>query len=293
MPTKHYEFAVLKLKPDESRGEVVNVGLVLFKPSGVDIRMSPSLAKARALSAYVCVEHLRTLPQSAAPVLDKIARRDLQLMALESLFRPVTIEGDLGVLSADNEDDYEARVQQIMDGYVMPEARVRKRQASYSSRLHTDLRDWFRRAGLLSSGPDSIRENKVVTNYPITPAAGVYAEFAIKNGDYRITETVDFRVKDIDSRKANESAAKAIALIEAKASLGSGTKRYAIVAAQDYLRVQSHINLLARHAEHVLVRDSHEDMAFYANMVAKATHIPHLELLDAELSPRKTRGAKL
>src|SRR4051812_14968112 len=44
-----YDFAVLRLEPDAARGEVVNVGLVIFNEAGVDVRIGEVLTRARAL----------------------------------------------------------------------------------------------------------------------------------------------------------------------------------------------------------------------------------------------------
>lgn len=52
--------------------------------------------------------------------------------------------------------------------------------------------------------------------------------------------------------------------------------RYALVSDRDYQAVQAQINLLSRHADHVLIRDSESDMRFYANMVSQATNVPDL-----------------
>ena len=43
-----FSFAILKAIPDPKRGERVNVGIVVFKPDGSDIRI-PEVGKLRAL----------------------------------------------------------------------------------------------------------------------------------------------------------------------------------------------------------------------------------------------------
>ena len=69
-------------------------------------------------------------------------------------------------------------------------------------------------------------------------------------------------------------------LIEAKAALGTDTERYAIVAAHDYARVQAQINLLGRHANHVLMRDSCDDMNFYVSTIARAANLSQQPLTE-------------
>ncbi|MBS1188930.1 MAG: hypothetical protein H6R10_722 [Rhodocyclaceae bacterium] len=273
-----YDYSLLRLIPDASRGEVVNIGLVVFGEAGVDVRITPNLAKARALSAWVNPEHLRTLPQAIPAALNKLNSQEMQLFALQGLFSPVTADGMDGSFFAGHPEEYEAQVEATLSAYVTPEPKTRRASRAGAGRLYFDLRTWFARNQLLGRNTEEIRQHKVVTHYPVNTSAGIYAEFALKNGVYRITETIDFRVKDVGAHKSNEAAAKAMTLIEARAALGSDTERYAIVAANDYSKVQAQINLLGRHANHVLMRDSAEDMAFYAQSIAKAAKIPQLDL---------------
>lgn len=275
---RRYDYSLLRLIPDASRGEVVNIGVVVFGEAGVDVRITPNLNKARALSAWVNPEHLRSLPRAIPTALDKLNSLAMQLFALQGLFSPVTVDGLDGSFFADHTDEYEAQVETTLAAYVTPEPKTRRVGRTGTGRLYFDLRTWFARNQLLGRNTEEIREHKIVTHYPVNASAGIYAEFALKNGVYRITETIDFRVKDVGSHKANEAAAKAMTLIEARSALGNDTERYAIVAANEYSKVQAQINLLGRHANHVLMRDSAEDMAFYAHAIAKAAEIPQLDL---------------
>ena len=274
---RSHDYAILRLIPDAARGEVVNIGVAVFTDHGIDVRLTPNLNKARALSAWVDVDSLRQLPQAIAASCGNLQSRDMQIFTLRGLFSPVTIDEALGRFVSRSADEYEARIAETLAAYVLPEAKITRRVSVSTSRLHHDLREWFRRHQLLAKDAEAIAKNKVVQRYPIAPNAGVYAEFALKNGVYRITETVDFRVKDVGSHKSNEAAAKAITLFEAKAALGHDTQRFAVVAARDYAAIQAQIDLLGRHADHVLIRDSAEDMNFYASTIARAAKVPELD----------------
>ncbi len=63
-----YDFAVLRLEPDAVRGEVVNVGLVIFNETGVDVRVGEVLTRARALHRDFGPEAIK----SAVPFLEKV-----------------------------------------------------------------------------------------------------------------------------------------------------------------------------------------------------------------------------
>lgn len=279
---QRYDYTLLRLIPDASRGEVVNIGLAVFRPDGVDVRITPNLNKARALSAWVNPEHLRSLPEAIPTAINKLPSLEMKLFALQGLFAPVTIDGINGAFFASHVDDYEHQVDSTMSAYITPEPRHQRIHRIGASRLHTDLRTWFLRNQLLGKASEEIARHKIIQNYPVNSSAGIFAEFALKNGVYRITETVDFRVKDVGSHKSNEAAAKAMTLIEAKAALGNDTERYAIIAAHDYAHVQAQINLLGRHASHVLMRDSADDMAFYTRTIAKAANLPQQQLSEME-----------
>lgn len=273
-----YEYTILRLIPDASRGEVVNIGVVIFGENGADVRLLNNLYKARALSSWVSQDHLRQLQTAIPNALSSVSGRDMQLFTLQGLFSPVTVDGMSGSFFASNLDEYESQVEATMSAYVASEPKARRTARIGASRLHSDLRQWFMLNQLLGKSPDAIGQHKIIANYPINTGSGIYAEFALKNGVYRITETIDFRVKDINSHKTNEAAAKAMTLIESRAALGSDTARYVIAAANDYARIQAQINLLGRHSDHVLMRDSAEDMAFYANEIAKAANLSQLDL---------------
>jgi hypothetical protein len=46
---RSYEFAVLRLMPDPARGEMINLGIVVFRERDIDIRIGEVISRARLL----------------------------------------------------------------------------------------------------------------------------------------------------------------------------------------------------------------------------------------------------
>ena len=61
-----YKFAVLRATPDPRKGEVINVGIVVFHPETTDIRIAPSLKPADKV-ANVTNCWTRSLPGALPP----------------------------------------------------------------------------------------------------------------------------------------------------------------------------------------------------------------------------------
>jgi Protein of unknown function (DUF3037) len=61
-----YSFAIVRVSPDPRRGELVNIGIAVFLPSGLDVRILPSLAKVHALHGELDLSELYGLPDRLA-----------------------------------------------------------------------------------------------------------------------------------------------------------------------------------------------------------------------------------
>ena len=61
---QYYKFAIIRFAPDDTRDERLNIGIVIFTDTGVDIRMPLSLKKIRALSPAIDTVILRELMEN-------------------------------------------------------------------------------------------------------------------------------------------------------------------------------------------------------------------------------------
>ena len=99
---RSYSFAVLRLAPDPARGEAVNLGIVVFRESEVDVRIGEVITRARLLYPEATAERLhegvelfRRLGSVPLPIRDR--HRSLSQLGLFAL-------GELGHFTVDSDE---------------------------------------------------------------------------------------------------------------------------------------------------------------------------------------------
>ena len=60
----YFDYALIKYMPNPKRGEIINIGLIVFKPSGVDVRMLSAANKAALLDGTSTEHNLDLVKQS-------------------------------------------------------------------------------------------------------------------------------------------------------------------------------------------------------------------------------------
>lgn len=265
------QYSLLRFQPDASRQEVVNIGAVLFTPDGAKTLVARNLAKVLALDPNTSLMRVQAMASNLAMAIDAFGRSGLSPAQIcEQLGHArsgITLmpPGDLLVQGRSAED----LLAEIERDLVNTPAR-RKVVAPRVSRLHTELRASFRSARILGSEPGDISRHLVVPNFPIDPDVGLFAEFALRNGRLHVMETVDFRVKDHAGKK-REAEAKTLVLLQALESVGAADlRRYVVVSGADAASANPSMTLLSRHADDVIVRESHEDWTRFVNLMAEA-----------------------
>lgn len=153
-----YEYAVLTAMPNPRRGERVNVGIVVFRPDRIDVRFRQAVYKLRALTG----ENWDFRLESASACLIELFDRDVEpreVLTQFAMVEPLLKPSNLGWLSADTDDDYEIKVDQILDSLVgLPH---RKRSKS-RSRINTEITNEFKRHNVLAGKGESIESGKIV-----------------------------------------------------------------------------------------------------------------------------------
>ena len=156
-----------------------------------------------------------------------------------------------GGFSYNSEDDFQIQVREIMMESVLPVSTntqslvITNTKARQTPRAK--LRKQFVNMGIMGKTQDDINDHKVVYNYPISREHGIKAEYAIKNGQWRFTETIDFGgMGDLHTAKIYEAQAKCLALKTAKELYGSSVINSIVIsgANQDHRTDQS-ISLLS------------------------------------------------
>jgi len=265
-----YSFAIIRICPDPRRGEILNIGVIIFLRSGVDVRLLPSLAKVQALYGDLDLSLIFSLPERIAELLPKrgsIARR-------HELVRRVGIVelSDLGQFSAIGNDEYEGILQELLAKLVRPTPVPRAIETAPSLRLQRQVRKIIKEANLLGRKLEDIEHHKVVTRYPLAPDKGLFADFVARNSQYYFTETLDYRVdRGIQGTKFNETAKAAFVLREAHRQFESSSRivLYAATAKVE-IEVTPHLNLLSEFADTFINFESAQDRARYVEALVSA-----------------------
>jgi hypothetical protein len=240
-----YEYAVLTAVPNPRRGERVNVGIIVFRPDGFDVRFKQAEYKLRALtgdswkarieSAEMSLKSLFDPNQSASDALEKIK-------IVDPLFQP----SGLGFLKPASEDEYNILVEQILASLVaLP---PKREKAETKTRINTEIASAFRKVNILAKKDETIEDNKVVPNFVIDSDEGLIAPFALKNGKLIVTSTLDLRKS---STGLAESALSSIILDKAKRRYNDDVKTLGVYAVDRGMKENfgSLLNLLNDYAD--------------------------------------------
>jgi hypothetical protein len=265
-----YPFALIRAVPDLRRGETVNIGLVVFLPDRVDVRLLASLHKLRAIDPRVDIRALESLPDDMRAACQHAADVETR-HALLSGMATVTMS-DLGYFRC-LAQDYEEEVSAIERDLVSPP--VKPRQQSPGSRLVQTMKTQFTQMRLLASQVGEVDQHKVVAHFPVSAEQNLYADFVIRNSVWHVTETLDLRVRpeSVRSTKFKQACEKAITLDQADKHLKGGLSPLVVIAADDATLelAQPHINMLSGYTDHIYnYMDRDERAAYFERIEAAA-----------------------
>jgi hypothetical protein len=243
MMAQSFEFAILQASPDNRRGEQVNVGLVVFLASKLDVRI-PESRKLRALTGFAWDDVSRTYAQHIAKAFNpKVAAAEM-IGSMDFTSSVFALSG-LGTIRIDRPDEYEGRVESILDNLVL---RPKLTPAQRQQRINTEIARVLRTAKVLAKQGQTIDDHKVVTKFVVSPSKKAVADFAYKNGTLRVVSTLDLRGdKDLHV----QACVKGATLHFARETYGNDTRRIGVVAVEmaDIKRRRSEIEILKDFAD--------------------------------------------
>jgi len=215
------KFAIVQLVARPPRDERLNVAVIVFHETSLDVCLPRRLDKVRAMSYGLDAEHIRESLLGLQEI-------DCYLRS-QSIVDPEESAKQLGDLSPfgfsrtgslqwESSTAYESEIHRILATLVDPEPGTAKIQPK-RTKLLSLVKSLLRAEGVLASKGEDITAHRVVSNYTI--AEGLAADLALKNSKMHIIETVDALSSDTSQRKVvADIAISALVLEQARMTFG-------------------------------------------------------------------------
>ena len=253
--------------PDPRRGERVNVGIIVFLNDKIDVRFA-ELSKVHALAggdwnAYAADVRRRLIDQY------NVSKQAEELIRATPRFDPIFQASDLGWLSINSEKEYDAQIKEILTNLVMrPKTETRQK----STRINTEISLQLRSFKVLAKRDETIKTHRVVRNFYISKKEELIADFALKNGAWHITATLDLRKSHV---LINEAALKAITLDKARQIYKSNVKLIGVYAApKGAQQFKAHIELLRDYSDKAYNWEDESERKAFTGVLRRAASQP-------------------
>lgn len=138
-----YKYSIIRITPNPVRAETINVGLVVMKPSGPDVRVIENPAKLKAITNNFGLEAL----ENSQKQLESILTSGLSIEQASIFFQGSFALSSVGTFHAANEREYELKINDLNKLFITPE-RSRKRTEVSQKELLPSLRIGLRKKGL-------------------------------------------------------------------------------------------------------------------------------------------------
>lgn len=243
---QRYHYVVLRLKTNDLRNEIINVGIVLFDESlkPTVITMAP-LNKLRAIDTSWDAARLTQWTKRVHDLVE-MERDAKTLLATLDRFGYCDQKA-IGMFMASSKREVDENIAEIKRVYVSNKSGVERQQKEKKSKLQILLKEQFERMQVLGSTMEDLANHMVVPNVPVPEHPGLKSDFLFKNGVYRITQTFDYNVS-VDSlhHKLSEACVKSTAADLAVGKYGFDTKKFAVLDVPKEFEgyVDAHIDLL-------------------------------------------------
>ncbi len=271
---QYFKYAIVRAIPDPRKGEVVNIGIVVFHDQNIDVRLLPSFGKLLALDANADIAEIQNLPESLPQWTARFDTVEEKHAAIHR-FGMITLS-DLGTFRTTEAVPYAEHVSMLMKNLVTPRARE-SAPANTANRITTSLREIFRQRDILGKNNSDIRRHLVVPNFPIDPEENLFVDFALKNGSYLFTETADFRSRSKGSLDNSRIASfAAIKLLKAKRRFRIPIKAYVVYAGSG-AEISPQLKLLEDYADQLIDLENRRALAKYTQTIMEAAG-PNLQL---------------
>ena len=239
-----YDYSLIVVEPDARRGERVNVGILVFRPDGLDVRILET-RKAAFIASSNWDAYLRSFQANLSETFHE-TRSVERVREAASILSPQARLSEPGWFQARDADEYEANIKRIVTTLV---ARPKRSRKVHESTVASEIAASFKKADILGSPGEDLKSGRVIRNVDVDEGTGLYADFALQNGSLHIATTISFTTTN---PHLGTSASKAVTMDRAKKTLGN-TKAYCVyaVAPSRATEVREHVSLLKDYADGV------------------------------------------
>jgi hypothetical protein len=205
-----YNYAVLQAVPDPRRGERVNIGIVVFGPEGLDVRVCES-RKLSALTGRSWDGDIKAFGEIIGKLDDPNLESEQRRESLLSVQDQLTVSAS-GWFEARNIKQYDKAVRDLLNTLVK---RPKRQKHIDGPSVVSEISSVLRTAKLLATPKDRLDSGLVFRNFRVDD--GLEADFAQKNGRYHVATVLDLRA---NNPQIAQAALKAIVLDRAEKKFG-------------------------------------------------------------------------
>lgn len=261
---RSFNYAILQAIPDVRRGERANIGIVAFKPDGLDVRIFET-RKLSALTARSWDADIKAFSEVIGKLDDSTLdppQRISQLKSVEGMF----VLSEPGWFKAATAGEYERTLKELVRTLV---ARPKRARHSEGSSVVSEISATLRRADVLASKDDELNSGRVFRSYEI--AEGLEADFAQQNSMFHVAAVLDLRA---NNPQLAQAALKSVVLDQADARFANVHKVGVYSAAKERLpELRANLAILKPYADDIYNwEDEHDRVAltrlFYNAYVA-------------------------
>lgn len=262
---QRYHYVVLRLKTNDLRNEIINVGIVLFDESlkPTVITMAP-LNKLRAIDTSWDAARLSQWTKRVHDVVEMESDAKALLATLDRF--GYCDQKAIGMFMASSQREVAENIAEIKRLYVANKSGAERQQKEKKSKLQILLKEQFELRDVLGKTVDDLEKHLVVPNVQVPEHPSLKSDFVFKNGVYRITQTIDYNVEpDSLHNKLTEACVKITSADFAVNKYGENTKKLAVIdVPQVYLgTVDAHIDLLIKKNFEIFNFSDHSSMTDY------------------------------
>jgi Protein of unknown function (DUF3037) len=268
MIEKTFNFVLLRANPDLLRHESLNAGVVVFDAANTCVLIDSTKKRLSTLHPDFGRMDLSLWAEQIQSELRKLPAESQRVM-LPMLCAPFKADRELGeTIGIDASTQAQALFERLV-GNQRASLPVVKRLPVRQTKLTRELRDWFKTSKVFSSKVEDLSKNRVVANYPVSPASDLYADFALMNSKLHVVETLDLRgVDHLTPTLRGGAAIKGITLDE----VGDNDNAIAVIVASDYGIARPAISLLSRYADDLYDLSANGERQRLADFMATSLH---------------------